>query len=74
MVTAMVTIGYLQPPRLTAAILTVPLQAMSHLQACQCLPFPSVALFCKRDIHNSEVLTSEPNPASIQDIQEKRLS
>lgn len=48
--------------------------ALSHLQACQCLPFPSAAHFCKRHIHNSELLTSEPNPASIQDIQEKRLS
>lgn len=48
--------------------------ALSHLQACQCLPFPSVAHFSKRHIHNSELLTSEPNPASIQDIQEKRLS
>lgn len=48
--------------------------ALSHLQAWQCLPFPSAAHFCKRHIHNSELLTSEPNPASIQDIQEKRLS
>lgn len=48
--------------------------ALSHLQACQCLPFPSAAHFCKRHIHNFELLTSEPNPASIQDIQERRLS
>lgn len=47
---------------------------LSHLQACQCLPFSSAADFCKRHIHNFKLLTSEPNPASIQDIQEKRLS